>query len=103
MKLADEFRRESRRNPMTMYYEKLLKMMREEAREGGHHRVEQVAPTYYNELCKKLQNDGFKVIIANFNVDNPSHMVYIIWDEERFNEDLKDSDIDKSKFHYGLI
>ena len=102
-KIADEFKRYSRRNPITMYYEKLIDDMREEAREGGHHKVIQIAPTYYNEICKKLQNDGFTVIIYNFNIDNPSHMVYIVWDRERFDEALKDSNIDTKTFHYGLI
>jgi hypothetical protein len=103
MKIAEEFRRYSRRNPISMYYERLLRVMKEEAQEGGHHRVEQIAPVYYNDICRKLQNDGFKVMIYNYKVDNPSHMVYIVWDEERFKEDLKDSDITLDKFHYGLI
>ena len=101
--IADEFKRKSRRNPIIMYYEKLIRDMRLEAEEGGHHKVIQIAPSYYNEICKKLMKDGFTVIISNFNIDNPSHMVYIVWDKERFDEALKDSDVDTKKFHYGLI
>jgi hypothetical protein len=104
MKLAEEFRRESRRNPMTIYYETLLRDMRLEAREGGNHKIIQLAPNHYNTICKKLLNDGFEVRIYNYNVDNVSHMVYIIWDGEKFNEYLKDNtDIDPKNFHYGLI
>jgi hypothetical protein len=104
MKLADEFRRYSRRNPISMYYDKLIREMKLEAQEGGHHKVEQIAPEYYNDICRKLNNDGFEVMIYNFNIDNPSHMVYIVWDRERFEEALKDSDnIKLSDFHYGMI
>jgi hypothetical protein len=104
MKLADELRRESRRSPITLYYETLLRDMRLEAREGGNHKIVQIAPTYYNNICQRLLKEGFEVRIYNYKVDNPSHMVYIIWDKERFDESLKDNDdIDLKNFHYGLI
>lgn len=103
MKLADEFRRYSRRNPISIYYDTLLSDMKQEAQEGGNHKIVQIAPDYYNDICRKLKNDGFEVMIYNFKVDNPSHMVYIVWDKERFDTDLKDSDIDVKNFHYGLI
>ncbi len=104
MKLADEFRRECRRSQTVLYYEALLRDMRQEAREGGAYKVIQISPTYYNVICKKLITDGFDVRIYNFKVDNPSHMVYIIWDKEKFEKILSESeDINLKNFHYGLI
>ena len=50
MKLADELRRESRRSPITLYYETLLRDMRLEAREGGNHKIVQIAPKWYNTI-----------------------------------------------------
>ena len=104
MKLADELRRESRRSPITLYYETLLRDMRLEAREGGNHKIVQIAPKWYNTIYQKLTKEGFEVKIYNYNVDNISHMVYIIWDKEKFDEVLKDNtDIDPNNFHNGLI
>lgn len=104
MKLADELKRTSRRNPISLYYDKLVRDMREEAREGGAYRVVSISPKNYNPMCKKLMNDGFDVSIYNFNIDNPSHLVYIVWDKERFEESLKDNEsIDIKTFHHGLI
>lgn len=104
MKLADELRRASRRNPISIYYDMLIRDMRKEANEGGNHKIIQIAPTNYNAICKKLLNDGFDVKIYNFNIDNPTYMVYIVWDREKFDEVLKENtDIDTSKFHNGLV
>lgn len=103
MKLADELKRTCRRNPLSLYYDMLVSDMRKEAKEGGGYRVVSISPNNYNPLCKKLMNDGFDVRIYNFNVDNPSHLVYIIWDKDKFEEVLKESDLDVKTFHYGLI
>ena len=35
MKLADEFRRYSRRNPISIYYDTLLSDMKQEAQDGA--------------------------------------------------------------------
>ena len=45
--IADEFKRKSRRNPIIMYYEKLIRDMKLEAEEGGHHKVIQIAPNSF--------------------------------------------------------
>ena len=104
MKYADELRRLSRRNPITNYYEALLRDLKVEASEGGNHKIIALAKDNYNLIAKKLLNDGFTVIINNYDVEHESHMTYIVWDKEKFDEALKDSeDIDTSTFHYGLI
>ena len=104
MKYADELRRLSRRNPISVMYEILLRDLKLEAQEGGNHKVITLAKSNYNLITKKLLNDGFEVIINNYNNDNESYMTFIIWDKEKFNEALEEAtDIDKSTFHYGLI
>ena len=104
MKFADELRRLSRRNQMTMYYEILMGDLRREAFEGGNHKVITLSSSNYNPICSKLLRDGFDVIINNYNPDNMSYMTYIVWDREKFNEALKEAeDIDPKSFHYGLI
>ena len=104
MKFADELKRLSRRNQMTMYYEILMGDLRREAFEGGNHKIITLSSENYNPICHKLLRDGFEVIINNYNPDNMSHMTYIIWDKDKFNESLKDAeDIDPKSFHYGLI
>ncbi len=67
MKIADELRRLSRRNPMTIFYESLLRDLRLEAQEGGNHRVVTFAKSNYNPIVNKLLKDGFKVIINNYD------------------------------------
>ena len=104
MKYADELRRLSRRNPITNIYESLLRDFKLEAQEGGNHKVITFAKNNYNPIVKKLLSDGFTVIINNYDAEHESHMTYIVWDKEKFDEALKDSeDIDTSTFHYGLI
>ncbi len=104
MKFADELRRLSRRNQMTIYYEMLMGDLRREAFEGGNHKVVTLSKGNYNPICSKLLRDGFEVIINNYNPENMSYMTYIIWDKEKFNEALKEAtDIDPKSFHYGLI
>lgn len=104
MKFADEMRKLCRRNKITIYYERLLGDIKEEAFEGGTHKVITIASTYYNEICRRLTRDGFKVMIYNYNEANTSYMTYIVWDEERFYTDLKEStDINPKNFHTGLV
>lgn len=104
MKYADELRRLSRRNPITNIYEGLLRDLKNEAQEGGNHKVIALAKDNYNPIVKKLISDGFTVIINNYDVEHHTHMTFVIWDKEKFDEALKEAtDIDKSTFHYGLI
>lgn len=104
MKYADELRRLSRRNPITNYYESLLRDLKVEASEGGNHKIITLAKNNYNLIAKKLLTDGFEVIINNYDEEHESHLTYIVWDREKFNEYMNDNtDIDKSTFHYGLI
>lgn len=104
MKLADELRRECRRNPISLYYTMLISDIWKEAREGGTHKVITLNTVNYNTICKKLLNDGFTVFIYNYNIENSSHMTYVIWDKERFDESFKDNKDAKDKpMHYGLI
>lgn len=104
MKLADEFRRACRRSPLVLYYDVLLRDMKLEAQEGGMYKVVTIANENYNAVCKKLLNDGFTVMIYNYNPENNSHMTYIIWDKERFDKDFAESEDSKDvKLHYGLI
>ena len=104
MKYADELRRLSRRNPITNIYESVLRDLKLEAQEGGNHKVITFAKANYNPIVKKLLIDGFTVIINNYDEEHESHMTFVIWDKEKFDEALKDAeDIDTSKFHYGLI
>lgn len=104
MRYADELRRLSRRNPITNIYESLLRDLKLEAQEGGNHKVVTFATNNYNPIVKKLLSDGFTVIINNYDAEHESHMTFIIWDKEKFDEALKDAtDIDTSTFHYGLI
>lgn len=103
MKIADEFRRACRRNQMTIYYEMLLRDMRTEAREGGTHKIVHIASLNYNTICKKLLNDGFTVMIYNFDENNNTHVTYIIWDKERFDKDWECEEHENIKTHYGLI
>ena len=104
MKYADELRRLSRRNPLTNFYEGLLRNLKEEASEGGNHKIITLSKSNYNPVAKKLLNDGFTVVINNYDAEHESHVTYVIWDKEKFDEALKDAkDIDTSTFHYGLI
>lgn len=104
MKFADELRRLSRRHPMTNYYEALLRDLKNEASEGGNHKIILLAKNNYNTIAKKLLNDGFEVVINNYDVEHESHMTFVVWDREKFNEALKEAeDIDPKTFHYGLI
>ena len=102
--LADELKRLSRRDKLILYYELLTSDLKEEAYMGGNHKVINIGSENYNAVCKRLLKDGFEVIINNYNHENPSYMVFIVWDKEKFEEALKENtDIDKTKFHYGLI
>lgn len=106
MKLADEFRRISRKSPTVLYYDMLIRDIKNEALEGGNHKTVTLSSESYNVICKKLLNDGFTVIIYNFNIDNPSHLTYIVWDKERFDKDFEENEDIKNKkikLHYGLI
>lgn len=104
MKFADELRRLSRRNPITNYYEALLRDLKTEASEGGNHKIVTFATSNYNIITKKLLNDGFTVIINNYDESHESHVTYIVWDKENFDKYLEENtDIDTSTFHYGLI
>lgn len=104
MKLADELRRESRRHPISLYYSMLIADIREEARHGGNHKVVTLSSENYNPICKKLLTDGFEVMIYNYDSNNSSHMTYIIWDKEKFNEAFNENKEAKDKpKHYGLI
>lgn len=104
MKYADELRRLSRRSPITNMYEALLRDLKAEAQEGGNHKIITFAKDKYNPIVKKLLSDGFTVIINNYDEEHESHMTYIVWDKDKFDEALKEStDIDTSTFHYGLI
>lgn len=104
MKLADEFRRMCKKSPLVLYYDVLLRDMKLEAQEGGTHKVITLANNNYNLICKKLINDGFTVMIYNYDETNNSHMTYIIWDKERFDKDFAENeDAKKVKLHYGLI
>lgn len=104
MKYAEELRRLSRRHPHTIMYESLLRELKLEAQEGGNHKIVTFATSNYNPIAKKLLNDGFEVIINNYDAEHESHMAFIVWDKERFNEALKEAeDIDPKTFHYGLI
>ena len=103
-KYADELKRLSRRQPYILMYEGLLRDLRLEAEEGGNHKVVTFSKANYNLIVKKLLAEGFEVIINNYDAEHESHMAFIVWDKEKFEEALKDAeDIDKSKFHYGLI
>lgn len=104
MKYAEELRRLSRRQPYILMYEGLLRDLKLEAQEGGNHKVVAFSTANYNPIVKKLLAEGFEVIINNYDAEHESHMAFIIWDKEKFNETLKEAtDIDTSKFHYGLI
>ena len=104
MKYAEELRRLSRRQPYILLYEGLLRDLKLEAQEGGNHKVVAFSTANYNPIVKKLLAEGFEVIINNYNEEHQSHMTFIIWDREKFDEALKDAtDIDQSTFHYGLI
>ena len=104
MKYAEELRRLSRRQPYILLYEGLLRDLKLEAQEGGNHKVVAFSTANYNPIVKKLLAEGFEVIINNYNEEHQSHMAFIIWDREKFDEALKDAtDIDQSTFHYGLI
>lgn len=104
MKFADELRRLCRRNQMTIFYEVLMGDLKKEAFEGGNHKIITLSSDSYNPICKKLLRDGFEVIINNYNPENMSHMTYIVWDKDKFNEALKEAEgIDQKSFHYGLI
>lgn len=103
-KYADELKRLSRRQPYILMYESLLKDLRLEAQEGGNHKVVAFSKENYNPIVKKLLADGFEVIINNYDAEHESHLAFIVWDKERFDEILEEAtDIDKTKFHYGLI
>ena len=106
MKLADELRRMSRKSPTVLYYDALLRDIRTEALEGGNHKVITLSPDNYNVICKRLLSDGFSVMIYNYDAENPSHLTYIIWDKERFDNDFNENEEVKNKnikLHYGLI
>lgn len=104
MKYAEELKRLSRRHPHTLMYEGLKRDLKLEAQEGGNHKVIMLSKDNYNIIAKKLLTDGFEVIINNYKEDNESFMIFIVWDNEKFHEALKEAtDIDKSTFHYGLI
>ena len=106
MKLADEFRRISRKSPTVLYYDTLLRDIKSEALEGGNHKVVTLSSESYNIICKRLMADGFNVMIYNYNNENSSHLTYIIWDKERFDKDFKENEDVKNnniKLHYGLI
>lgn len=106
MKLADELRRMCRKSKIVLYYDALLRDIKREAQEGGTHRVVTIADTNYNQVCKKLLNDGFTVMIYNFSEDNSSYVTYIIWDKERFDKDFAENEDVKNKkvkLHYGLV
>lgn len=104
MKYADELRRLSRRQPYILMYEGLLRDLKLEAQEGGNHKVVAFSKPNYNPIVSKLLKEGFEVIINNYDAEHESHMAFIVWDKEKFNEALKEAtDIDQSTFHYGLI
>lgn len=104
MKYADELRRLSRRQPYILMYEGLLRDLKLEAQEGGNHKVVAFSKSNYNPIVSKLLKEGFEVIINNYDAEHESHMAFIVWDKEKFDEALKEAtDIDQSTFHYGLI
>ena len=104
MKLADEMRNICRRPPSRLYYDNLIDEIRKEAREGGTYKITLIAPTNFNFVADKLIKDGFKVLIYNFNADNPSHMTYIIWDFTAFEKWLEEQEsMTIEDFREGLL
>ena len=104
MKYAEKLRKLSKTDKNIIMYEDLLEQLNLEAREGGNHMVATFSKTNYNPIVEKLLEDGFEVIINNYNADNESYMAFIIWDKEEFDKILKEAThIDTSTFHYGLI
>lgn len=104
MKYAEKLRKLSKTDKNIIMYEDLLEQLNLEAREGGNHMVATFSKANYNPIVEKLLEDGFEVIINNYNADNESYMTFIIWDKEEFDKILKEAThIDTSTFHYGLI
>jgi hypothetical protein len=55
-------------------------------------------------VADRLIKDGFKVLIYNFNADNPSHMTYIIWDFPAFEKWLEEQEkMTIENFREGLL
>jgi hypothetical protein len=90
MKLADEMRNICRRPPSRLYYDNLIDEIRKEAREGGAYKIVALSPNNYDFMAKKLVQDGFNVLIYNYNPENPSHMTYIVWDRPAFDKWLSE-------------
>ena len=104
MKYAEKLRKLSKTDKNIIMYEDLLEQLNLEAREGGNHMVATFSKVNYNPIVEKLLEDGFDVIINNYNADNESYMTFIIWDKEEFDKILKEAThVDASTFHYGLI
>ena len=105
MKLAEELNKIAHTDPMELYYAALERDMRAEAQEGGIHKIVAIADSMYNEVCQHLMDEGFEVMIYNYNAENPSHYVYIVWDSETFHKEFIDDNpnLKDVTLHFGLL